>query len=198
MTPAHQAIAAAKAAFLLIWPDGATCGHEHARAGFEALDAAEKQATELRDALESMCHQYLRVSDGKLYHDFMSAGEAAFDALDWSDAGHPVDAQALCEVPGCGQSWSCGVFGNDDKYHCLCGTHYTEFKKDGRMETTDQAMARHAKDLRGMNYDQPGCVRLLRERWSLTAEQAAALWDQAAKAPAVDVPTSDTENQIGG
>lgn len=34
------AIAEARAAFALIWPDGATCTHTHAAAGFRALDAA--------------------------------------------------------------------------------------------------------------------------------------------------------------
>lgn len=35
-----EAIAKARAAFALIWPDGPACEHRHAAAGFRALDAA--------------------------------------------------------------------------------------------------------------------------------------------------------------
>jgi hypothetical protein len=199
MTPAHQAIAAAKAAFLLIWPGGTNCQHEHARAGFEALEAAERQTSELRDALESMCHQYLSVSNGKLHHDFMSAGEAAFDALGWDDAGHPVSKDALCEVSDCGSSWSCGFWGRDGKYHTTCGHHHAGIEK----ETNDQAAARHADDLRnGMHFQQDPAVHILMDRWKINFQQASELWEKAAKLPphaVIEIETpADIENQIGG
>jgi hypothetical protein len=77
----------------------------------------------LRDALESMCRQYLSVRDGKLHHDFMSAGEAAFEALGWDDDGHPVDPACLCDVPGCGSLWTNGQPDRHGVYRRTCDAH---------------------------------------------------------------------------
>ena len=81
--------------------------------------------TELREALEGMCGQYLSVRGGKLHHDFMSAGERAFDALGWDDAGHVVDASCLCDVPGCGDGWSSGWKDAVGTYRTTCHEHYS-------------------------------------------------------------------------
>ena len=138
---------AAKAALLLVWPRGVDCEHQHARDAFAALEKAEAQANELAEALSSMCHQYLRVEDGKLHHDCMSAGEAAFDALDWPETGQPLDKSCLCEVDGCGQGWTCGANGNDGRYHTFCSKHYGEWMEAGNHETPEQAEARWHNDL---------------------------------------------------
>jgi hypothetical protein len=131
-------------ALLKVWPRGQDCEHAHAREAFQALVRAKDHEAELVDALESMCHQYLRTEDGKLHHDFMSAGEAAFDALGWDDAGHPVDASCLCEVPGCGNRWSSGMFGKDGVYHTTCCDHW----KTVEPETEEQSEARWLADMR--------------------------------------------------
>lgn len=149
---------------LAIWPNGKTCEHTGARAAFQALEAALEREKELVSALESMCHQYLRVEGGKLHHDFMSAGEAAFDALGWDYAGHPVGKEGLCEVDGCGERWACGMNGKDGKYHCLCSVHATCWIGAGNQETEEQAEARHVKMLRdiGMSEEQIEANRLFR------------------------------------
>lgn len=45
-------------------------------AAIDAIDHSQ-DVTALRDALESMCDQYLAGDDGALHHRFMSAGEDA-------------------------------------------------------------------------------------------------------------------------
>ncbi len=87
-------------------------------------DAAMAEIAQLRDALESMCHQYLSVRNGKLHHDFMSAGEAAFECLGWPDTGHPVDAECLCDVPECGNRSDSGTPMPDGSYARRCFRHY--------------------------------------------------------------------------
>lgn len=136
----------AKALLHLIWPNGLDCEHRHARDAFAALERAEAQADQLAEALSSMCHRYLRVENGKLHHDCMSAGEAAFDALSWPDTGQPMEKECLCEVEGCGQGWTAGVWGKDGKYHTLCGAHFSEWLKSGKMETDEQADNRWVAD----------------------------------------------------
>jgi hypothetical protein len=142
MTTMSSEITAAREALLKIWPSGAECEHTHARLVFAALDAAEKRDAELVEALTAMCGQYLTVRNGKLHHDYMSAGELAFEVLGWEDSGHVLDPEHLCEVSGCGEAWSCGVHGKDGKYHTLCNTHYNEWIEAGNQETPEQADAR--------------------------------------------------------
>jgi hypothetical protein len=138
---------AARLELLKVWPRGVDCEHIAAREAFKLLDKAEAQAEQLAEALSSMCHQYLRVEDGKLHHDFMSAGEAAFEALDWPDTGQPLSKECLCEVEGCGQGWSCGANGKDGEYHTFCSKHYDEWIKAGNNETAEQHDARWHSDL---------------------------------------------------
>jgi hypothetical protein len=166
-----DAINAARAALTLIWPGGAECVECGPGVRVFALDAAEKREAELVEALEAMCGQYLSVRDGKLHHDFMSAGELAFDALGWEDTGHPLDASQLCEVPGCGQAWSCGANGKDDKYHTFCHNHFNEWIAAGHHETQEQADARWTKNLRdsGMSDEEVAAhqekIRNMHSQW---------------------------------
>jgi len=148
MTCLH--ITQARSALLEIWPAGAQCEHTKAREAFIALDAADQRNSDLVQALEAMCGQYLSVRNGKLQHDCMSAGELAFDVLGWPDSGKVLDPEQLCEVAGCGEAWSCGVFGKDEKYHTFCGKHHSEWHHAGNGETQEQGDARwHAGLIKG-------------------------------------------------
>lgn len=97
-----------------------------ARAAIAALRGMgwveQEKHAEAIDALVSMCEQYLPVRDGKLHHDFMSAGEHAFDALGWEDTGHPVP-EMTCDEPGCGRGSDCG-WPSPTGYRRTCSLHY--------------------------------------------------------------------------
>lgn len=84
---------------------------------------AEELVKEARDALESMCEQYLPVRKGKLQHDYMSAGERAFAVLGWDMKGHPVP-ERMCDEPGCEEEASCG-YPTATGYRRTCFTHYS-------------------------------------------------------------------------
>lgn len=106
-----------------LWEQHAKDQREIASTYARDVAALREQVERLRSALEGMCHQYLRVEGGRLHHDFMSAGEEAFEALGWDDMGHPVDKSCLCEVPGCGKGWTCGTIDAAGVYHCTCHDH---------------------------------------------------------------------------
>ena len=189
-----NAINTAREAMLRIWPRGPECEHADARIVFEALDDATKREAELAEALSAMCHQYLRVEHGKLHHDFMSAGEAAFDALDWPDSGQPLDASCLCEVPGCGEGWTCGANGKDEKYHTLCSAHFREWIDAGHHETEEQHDARLTNDLikSGMSLDEVAAHKAAnkadREGWE-------KLRQKMPDGTAIDQQSSETEGK---
>lgn len=143
-----MSITHAREALLKIWPSGPQCEHTEARRAFAELDDAETREAELVAALTSMAYQYLPARGGKLHHDCLSAGELLFDVLGWPDDGQPMDPSCLCEVPGCGEGWTCGVNGRDGKYHTFCGKHYAEWNAAGNGETPEQADKRWTEDLR--------------------------------------------------
>ena len=150
-----MSIALAREALLKIWPHGPDYEHPQAKVALAELEDAEKREAELIAALTGMAYQYLPARGGKLHHDCMSAGELLFEVLGWPDTGQPMDQQCLCEVPGCGEGWTCGVNGKDEKYHSFCGKHYAEWRVDNE-ETPEQRDQRWTEDLRrgGMSDEQ--------------------------------------------
>lgn len=113
------------------WPPGKTVVE-----GIIAYaEKAEAEVARLREALIGMCEQYLSIRDGKLHHDFMSAGENAFDVLGWPDTGHPVPAMT-CDEPGCGNGSACG-FNTPTGYRRTCGEHYRAYLATPQPENRD-------------------------------------------------------------
>lgn len=86
----------------------------------DTIESLRQQLAEAKAALEGMCYQYLPTRGGKLHHDYMSAGEDAFEVLGWPDSGQPLPELSLCGVDGCRRIV---VYGWKDEQGA-CSRHY--------------------------------------------------------------------------
>lgn len=82
---------------------------------------------ESREIIEDLLHQFAYdCPHGKLTTGGLSALEAAFEYVGWSDP-HPLDDSLLCQA-GCGNRATCGT-PTPDGYKRLCYTHYEKEKE---------------------------------------------------------------------
>lgn len=80
---------------------------------------AERDA--LRDCLEACCRQYGIVHRGLLSSGSISCLEEAFELLGWEDP-HPAPPDMICDVPGCGEEYTCG-WAHVGGYRRTCRKH---------------------------------------------------------------------------
>lgn len=74
-----------------------------------------------KEALEQMCCQFAFWTDGSYWTGGMSALEAAFDVLGWTD---PQPApEACCQEKGCKEQATCSC-PTPEGYRHLCSKHY--------------------------------------------------------------------------
>lgn len=119
-------------------------GHNVTNAQFTAVreerDRLKERDEWAKEVVEGLCIQYLsRAETPKglaLTHDFMSAGEQAFDFLDWGDPYHLVP-EMECDDPGCHREATCGT-PTPNGYRRVCGRHYSALKHQVGTESEHQ------------------------------------------------------------